>query len=438
MIDPNILKIINERIKLEIEQQSKYLLEETDRLKAEMAAKGLSQSGAMIKRIAKLCEQSIENRAQRIWETISIFITISKVEYSESLAADLKKIVSDYMPDSLPDYKHHIERNISRFSIKSIPIVMEDLEVARAISLKSVGTEIDLLVHSLKNKIESAKIENNKAEKLPVFPDILPSSIKEGKFRNLEFGDIEAMEDLKDLLVLLFREKECDFYYFIEKDNGSIDEPLQMAKNNGDILMQDVEFFYFKHPEHDRDYIKIEVRDGKYESDWQKNVVEKGPMYARYKLQLSDRKRTELETLQKIELEEQIRKARKDEKFNYDVFLSYASKDNQEALKIYEAIEKTGRKAFLSEKQIKPGDDFAEEIRQALQGSKELWLLVSPESVKSEWVISEWGAAWVLDKKIIPILHRCDVDSLPDRLRKLHCIDYYKFDELIKNTFGES
>lgn len=160
MIDPNILKIINERIKLEIEQQSKYLLEETDRLKAEMAAKGLSQSGAMIKGIAKLCEQSIGNRAQRIWETISRFITTSKIKYSESLATDLKKIVSDYMPDSLPDFKHHIERNISRFYVKSIPSVMEDLEVAHAISLKSVGTEIDLLVQSLKNKNDSAETDN--------------------------------------------------------------------------------------------------------------------------------------------------------------------------------------------------------------------------------------------------------------------------------------
>jgi hypothetical protein len=290
MIDPNIHKIINERIKLEIEQQSKYLLEETDRLKAEMAAKGLMQSGAMIKRITKLYEQSIENRAQRIWETLSRFIITSKIEYSEDLATDLKKIVLDYMPDSLPDFKHHIERNVSRFSTKFIPTIMEDLEVARELSLQSVGTEIDLLVHSLKNKIDSVKTDKNKT----------------------------------------------------------------------------------------------------------------------------------------------------DEQFKYDVFLSYASKDNQEALKIYEAIEQIGGKAFLSEKTIKPGDDFAEKIRRALQESKELWLLVSPDSVKSEWVISEWGAAWVLDRKIIPILHRCDVNSLPDRLRKLHCIDYYKFDELIKNTFSDS
>lgn len=290
MIDPDILKTVNERIKLEIELLNKSLIEETERLKAEMAAKGLIHSGAMIKRVTKLCEQTIENRAQRIWETLSRFITASKNEYSEDLATDLKKIVLDYMPDSLPDFKHHIERNISRVNAGTIPTVMEDLEVARELSLKSVDTEIDILVHSFKNKFDSAKIETNIT----------------------------------------------------------------------------------------------------------------------------------------------------DEQYDYDVFLSYASKDNQEALKIYEAIEQIGGKAFLSEKKIKPGDDFAEEIRLALQGSKELWLLVSPASVNSEWVISEWGTARVLDKKIIPILHRCDVDSLPDRLRKLQCIDYYKVDELIKNTFSGS
>jgi hypothetical protein len=43
----------------------------------------------------------------------------------------------------------------------------------------------------------------------------------------------------------------------------------------------------------------------------------------------------------------------------------------------------------MAPKVLKPGDDFAEEIRLALHGSHELWLLVSPSSAKSEWVISE-------------------------------------------------
>ena len=110
--------------------------------------------------------------------------------------------------------------------------------------------------------------------------------------------------------------------------------------------------------------------------------------------------------------------------------------DRQEAITLCNAILEAGGKAFVAEKDIRPGDDFADKIRIALCNSRELWLLVSPQSIKSDWVISEWGAAWALEKKIIPILHRCAHDSLPDRLRRLQCIDYYKYPELIKHTFA--
>jgi tetratricopeptide (TPR) repeat protein len=84
---------------------------------------------------------------------------------------------------------------------------------------------------------------------------------------------------------------------------------------------------------------------------------------------------------------------------------------------------------------IKPGDDFAEKIRIALKAFPRLWLLVTPESVESKWVTSEWGAAWVLQKEIVPILLRCSPDQLPEQLKNYQSIDYHNCRELIKDTF---
>jgi hypothetical protein len=97
----------------------------------------------------------------------------------------------------------------------------------------------------------------------------------------------------------------------------------------------------------------------------------------------------------------------------YDVFLSYASADSKEASQLYDSIVSAGGTAFLSEKALKAGDDFEETIRTALHASGELWLLLSPNSLRSEWVISEWGAAWALRKPIIPILFRCAPAEVP-------------------------
>lgn len=117
------------------------------------------------------------------------------------------------------------------------------------------------------------------------------------------------------------------------------------------------------------------------------------------------------------------------------MFLSYASGDSKEAQNIYDLITAAGGKAFLSEKSLRAGDDFAEAIRKALHASTELWLLLSPNSLRSEWVISEWGAAWALRKRIIPILFRCGPTDAPDRIRRLHCVDFHNCPALIKDRF---
>ena len=113
------------------------------------------------------------------------------------------------------------------------------------------------------------------------------------------------------------------------------------------------------------------------------------------------------------------------------MFLSYAAEDTAEAEMIYSKASEVGLRLFMAPKVLAPGDEFAEKIRAALEGARELWLLVSPSSVKSEWVISEWGAAWVLKRTIVPILHRCAPDALPDRLRRLQSLDLHHCEELV-------
>jgi hypothetical protein len=120
----------------------------------------------------------------------------------------------------------------------------------------------------------------------------------------------------------------------------------------------------------------------------------------------------------------------------YDVFLSYAAADKVEANQIYDALTSIGVKPYLSGKNLKAGDDFAEEIREALRESAELWLLLTPQSLNSEWVISEWSAAWFLGIKIIPILHGCSREQVPERIRKFQFVDFSKHRELIADKFS--
>lgn len=119
-----------------------------------------------------------------------------------------------------------------------------------------------------------------------------------------------------------------------------------------------------------------------------------------------------------------------------DVFLSYSHKDEKDARFIYDCILNHGGGAFFSGKDLTPGDDFVEQIREELQGARELWILVTPSSIKSEWVLTEWGAAWALGMKIIPIFLRCNPLDLPDRLRQKQGVDYHNYQGLVARTFA--
>jgi hypothetical protein len=261
------------------------------------------------------------------------------------------------------------------------------------------------------------------------FPNIMPSSISLSRFLNYQRNDIGSEEELQDLIANLFYHPEFTAYYFCAHDERW-DSLLTEALATGEVLIAKTENFFFRHPRASG-FTKIEVRDDNYEFEWQREVVEAGPMYSRSTLVLSAHKRLSLETRQKIQMEEEYREMKLVKDFQYDVFLSYSSDNSSEARTVSDAITHSGKRVFLAETSIQPGHDFEDAIRKALKGSREVWLLVSPQSMKSEWVTTEWGAAWTLEKKIIPILLRCDVNSLPERLRRIHSVDFDCYNDLI-------
>ena len=155
----------------------------------------------------------------------------------------------------------------------------------------------------------------------------------------------------------------------------------------------------------------------------------------RHTLKLSDRKRRQLEEVERIATEDAYREMQLRKSFEFDVFMSFAAANQSEAARIQALVTSAGGKIFLSAKTLEPGDDFADVIRNALRASRELWMLVTPESLRSEWVMTEWGAAWALGTRIVPILLRCSPAQLPDRLKRLQCLDLHDIDRYVAQRF---
>lgn len=114
-----------------------------------------------------------------------------------------------------------------------------------------------------------------------------------------------------------------------------------------------------------------------------------------------------------------------------DVFLSYSVADKDEARAIFDVLEKNKVSVFLAERSIEAGQPWEGVVKQALKGCRNFWLLVTPDSLRSEWVITEWASAWALDKHIVPILFRCRPEDLPPRLRAYQCVDFHRVGDAV-------
>lgn len=71
------------------------------------------------------------------------------------------------------------------------------------------------------------------------------------------------------------------------------------------------------------------------------------------------------------------------------IFISYSSKDNIEAFKLCDYLEKNQKKCFIAPRDIQPGKEYGEEIINGIDGSGGMVLLLSENSNKSPHVLRE-------------------------------------------------
>ncbi len=101
------------------------------------------------------------------------------------------------------------------------------------------------------------------------------------------------------------------------------------------------------------------------------------------------------------------------------VFISYSSVDEPLAKEIELALETAGVSAFRDKKDIDWGDDILERVAKGLTDCSAVIVIVSPASLKSQWVPFEVGHAMALGKKVLPFLAHPSID-VPDFLRNLN------------------
>jgi hypothetical protein len=104
------------------------------------------------------------------------------------------------------------------------------------------------------------------------------------------------------------------------------------------------------------------------------------------------------------------------------IFLSYARADSEIALKLTRDLKAAGVPIWLDQLDIPPGERWDRAVEAALESSKCLLVILSPNSVSSENVMDEASYAMDEKKEVVPvIIQQC---KRPLRMRRLQFIDF--------------
>jgi hypothetical protein len=134
----------------------------------------------------------------------------------------------------------------------------------------------------------------NESEENPVFSideetgipilHLIPDKATCTSFINLQDKDITSDEDVQNLILDIYYRPEVEFYYYQEYGKER-NKYLSQACNSGQILMNDFEYYYYKHPNFIQTYVKIQKHNIKF--DWQREVRESTPMFIKTRVLLS-------------------------------------------------------------------------------------------------------------------------------------------------------
>jgi hypothetical protein len=104
--------------------------------------------------------------------------------------------------------------------------------------------------------------------------------------------------------------------------------------------------------------------------------------------------------------------------YAYDLFISYTQMDGEVAASLATRLHDAGLKCFMADRSILAASEWEPALRSAIWSSKKVLLLLTPRSKKSLWVAAEAGAAWILQKEVVPVLMFVEPSELFEPIRK--------------------
>lgn len=117
----------------------------------------------------------------------------------------------------------------------------------------------------------------------------------------------------------------------------------------------------------------------------------------------------------------------------YTVFFSYAHEDLDDVRHVLTHLQAApALRVFLDTARLEGGQAYEPALRENIAICDELIVLATPASVARDWVLMEIGAAWILGKRMAPIVNGVSRDELPEPLRDVQLTQLTDLEPLLR------
>jgi len=125
-----------------------------------------------------------------------------------------------------------------------------------------------------------------------------------------------------------------------------------------------------------------------------------------------------------------LKSSKRQKRSRYLVFISHSSLDAWIANVMAEKIKAAGAECWLDEKDLAGGDIIVDDIIRGIDACQEAIVLISPNSVKSQWVSFEIGGVRAQHKRVTPVLNNVKLQQMAT-MHDIMGIDLNSFDQFL-------
>jgi nucleoside 2-deoxyribosyltransferase len=113
------------------------------------------------------------------------------------------------------------------------------------------------------------------------------------------------------------------------------------------------------------------------------------------------------------------------------IFISSSRRDSDLAHDLAKRLDKAGLKVIPPAENIDAGESIKAKIREELRKADEVIVVLTKNSLDSQWLLFEMGYATSLGKHVTPLIQGIEPKELPEIIKQMEYVKYADLDQYI-------